>query len=85
MRTIWRQKEKKQITLLPYWAKFFHEFTSVYACIVKHYNCFLVDTQRHLVKEISNLFSRYVLHCAEPFILVVTINHSEDVESRTSF
>ena len=85
MRTIWRQKEKKQITLLPYRAKFFHEFTSVYACIIKHYKCFLADTQRHFVKKISNLFSRHVLHSAEPFILVVTINHSEDVESGTSF
>ncbi len=46
MGTIWWKKEEEQSTLLPYRAKFPHEFAPVYARIVKHHNCILADSQR---------------------------------------
>ena len=45
MRAVWRKKEKEQAALLPYRTKFPHELAPVYARIVKHNKCVLVDTE----------------------------------------
>ncbi len=85
MWTIWREKEEEQSTLLPYWAKFPHEFTPVYACIVKRHKCILAYTQRQPVKKVRDFFSRHVLRCGEALIPVVTVNHTEDIEPKPPF
>lgn len=85
MRAIWRNKEEEQTSLLPYGVKFLHESAPVYARIVKHPNCFLVDTHRQSVKKVCNLFSRHVLRCGEALITIITVNHAEDIEPDSSF
>ena len=85
MRTIWRKEEEEQASLLPYWTKFTHEFTPVYARIVKHHKCIPADTQRQPVKKVRGFFSRHVLRCGEALISVVTVNHAEDIEPKPPF
>lgn len=84
MRTIRREKEEEQATLLPYRTKFLHEFTSVYACIVKHHKCILVDTHRQSIQKVCDFLSRHVLRCGEPIISVVPVDHAEDIEPEAS-
>lgn len=85
VRTIWREKEYEQASLLPNGTKFLHKFASVYACIVKHYKCIFADTHRQSVKEVCYSVSRHVLRCGEPLISVVTVYHTEEIESEASF
>ena len=85
MRAIWRNKEEEQTSLLPYGAKFPHESAPMYARIVKHHKCFLVDTHRQSVKKVCNLFSRHVLHRGKTLIAIVAVNHAEEIEPDTSF
>lgn len=85
MRTVWRKKKEKQAPLLPYWTKFPHKFTSVYARIVKHHKCILSCTQRQSIKEVCDSFSRHILRCGESLISVVTVYHAEYIESEASF
>ena len=85
MRTIWREKEKVQASLFPYRPKFLHEFAPVHAGIVKHHECILADTHRQSVKKVCDFISLHVLRCREALILVITVNHTEDIEPEASF
>jgi len=57
MRTVWRKKEKEQAALLPYRTKFPHELAPVYACVVKHNKCVLVDAERKSATLSAVIFS----------------------------
>ena len=85
MRAVRWKKEDEQASLFPYRAKFLHEFTPVYAGIVKHHECILTDTHRQSVKKVRDFVSRHILRRGEPFISVVSVNHAEDIESEASF
>ncbi len=85
MRTIWRKEEEEQTTLLPYWTQLLHEFTPVYARIVKHHECILADTRRQSVKKVCDFISCHVIRCGETFISVIAVNHTEEIEPEASF
>lgn len=85
MRTIWRKKEEKHTTLLPYEPKFLHEFASVYACIVKHHKRILADTHWQSVKKVCDFLCCHILRYGESLISVITVNHTEDIKPETSF
>ena len=80
----WEEKEI-QSTLLPYRTELQHELASVNACIVKDNKSVFTDTERKSVKEVGNLVSSHIISCGEPFISIVVVDHSENVESQTSF
>ena len=73
MRTVGRKKEDEETLLFPYWAKFLHKFTSVYAGIVKHHECILMDTHRQSVQKVCDSVSCHILRCGEPIISVVSV------------
>lgn len=85
MRTVRRKKEKEQTTLFPYLTEFPHEIASVDACIVKDNKSVFTDTERKSVKKVSNLVCGHIISCGEPFISIVTVYHTENIESQTSF
>ena len=85
MRTVWRKKEKEQAALLPYRTKFPHELAPVYACVVKHNKCVLVDAERKPVNKVRNLVGGHILGGRESLISVVAVYHAEDVEPQSSF
>ena len=85
MRTVWRKKEEEQASLFPYRAKFLHEFTPVYAGIVKHHECILMDTHRQPVRKVSDPISRHVLRRGEPLVSIVSVHHAEYIEPEASF
>ena len=85
MRAVWRKKEKEQAALLPYRTKFPHELAPVYARIVKHNKCVLVDAERKLVNKVRYLVGGHILGGRESLISVVAVYHAEDVEPQSSF
>ena len=85
MRTVRWKKEYEQASLFPYRAKSLHEFTPVYAGIVKHHKCIAADTHRQSVKKVRDFVCRHVLGCGEPFISVVSVNHTENIEPEAPF
>lgn len=85
MRTVWRKKEKEQAALLPYRTKFPHELAPVYACVVKHNKCVLVDAERKPVNKVRNLVGGHILGGRESLIPVVAVYHAENIEPQPSF
>ena len=85
MRTIWWQEKEKQAALFPYRSELPHELASVDTRIVKNNESVPVDTHGKPVKEVCDLLCRHVLGCREPFISVIAIYHTENIESQTSF
>ena len=77
MRTVWRKKEKEQAAPLPYRTKFPHELASVYARIVKHNKCVLVDTERKPVNKVRYLIGGHILGGRESLISVIAVYHAE--------
>lgn len=85
MRTVWRKKEKEQAALLPYRTKFPHELAPVYACVVKHNKCVLVDAERKPVNKVRNLVGGHILGGREYLIPVIAVYHAENIEPQPSF
>ena len=85
MRTVWRKKEKEQAALLPYRTKFPHELAPVYACVVKHNKCVLVDAERKPVNKVRNLVGGHILSGRESLIPVIAVYHAENIEPQPSF
>ena len=85
MRTVWRKKEKEQAALLPYRTKFPHELAPVYACVVKHNKCVLVDAERKPVNKVRNLVGGHILGGRESLIPVIAVYHAENIDSQASF
>lgn len=84
MRAVRREEKEEQATLLPYLSEFPHELTSVDARIVKNNKSVLADADGKPVKEISNLICGYVLRSRESFVSVVSVYHTENIESQPS-
>ena len=84
MRTVWRKKEKEQAALLPYRTKFPHELAPVYACVVKHNTCVLVDAERKPVNKVRNLVGGHILGGRESLIPVIAVYHAENIEPQPS-
>lgn len=85
MRTIGREEKEIQTSLLPYRTKFFDEFASVNACIVKDDKRVLAYTERKPVKEVCDFVGGHILGSRESFISVIAVYHAENIEPQTSF
>lgn len=85
MWAIWRKEQEEQSSLLPYRAKFPHEFAPMNACIVKYNKCVLADAERKAVYKVGYLVGCHVFSGGESFIPVVAVYHAEDVEPQGSF
>lgn len=80
----WEEKEI-QSTFLPYRTEFPHELASMDACIVKDNKSVSTDTERKSVNKVGDLVSGHILSCGESFILIIAVDHAENIESQTSF
>ena len=85
MRAVRWEKEEEQTALLPYRAKFLHELAPVHTRIVQHHKCIPADTHRQSVNKVCYFLGCHVLRRRETLIVVVAVNHAEDIESDTSF
>ena len=85
MRTVWREEKEEQSSFLPNRTKFSHEATSVDARIVKDNKRVLADPKRKSVKEVCDFVGGHILGGGESFISVVTVYHTENIESQSSF
>lgn len=83
VRRIWRQIEKEKPSFLPYGAQFPNFIITMNRSIVKYHKCIFEYTQGKCIEEFHNLFSVNTFGSGESFILVLSVNHSEDVEPCT--
>lgn len=85
MWTIWRKKKEEQTTLLPYRAKFPHEFAPMNACVVKYNKCVLAYAERKTVDKVCDLVGGHVFSGRESFIPVIAVYQAEYVEPQAPF
>ena len=78
---VWRKEEDEETSLFPNWSEFPDPSVAMDSCIVKHHKGVFADVERKSVKETGYLVCRHSLCGGEPFILVVTGCHPEDIES----
>lgn len=81
MRRVWRKKEDEELSLFPNRPEFLNPSVAMDGCIVKHHKSVFADAERKIVKETDYPVCCHSLCGGEPFILVVTGYHPEDVES----
>lgn len=77
---VWRQEEKEESPLFPYRPAFLYPSVPMHCGIIKHDEGILADVEGKVVKKTDNLVCRHPFSGGEPFILVVTGYHTEDVE-----
>lgn len=80
MWAVWRQEEKEQSAFLPYRPEFSDEFSTVNTGIVKDNKSVFLNTEGKSVEKVRNLVRGNALLSGKPFIAVVLVNHSEDIE-----
>ncbi len=85
VRRIRRDVEKEESSLFPYRAHLPNFCIPVHAGIVKDDKSLFVNPEGILLEKINNLLSVYVLTRREAFKVVVSVNHSKDIESFGSF
>lgn len=71
LRTIWRQKEKEEPSLFPYWPKFSHEFAPVYLCIIQYDERILGNAKGESVEEVGYFIGCNAFVCGKAIITVV--------------
>ena len=76
----WKEKQEKS-SVFPYRSEFLNPLVPMHCCIVKHDKGVLSDTEGEIVKETDNLVCRHPLGSGESLVLVVTCDHTENVES----
>lgn len=75
---IWRQEKEEKSSLLPYWAKFFDLLVSMYGSIVKDNKSVHLQVERKIIED---FICRHLFECCESIVMVITVNHSKDIES----
>ena len=80
MRRIWWQIENKKPSFLPHRTQLPYFIISMNRSIVEHHNRVFDYTQGECIEEIHNLVSIDTFGGGKSFILVLSVNHSEDVE-----
>ena len=81
---IWRQIEEEKPSFLPYGTQLLYFIITMNRSIVKHHKRVFESTQRKCIEEIHDLVSVDTFGGGESLILVLSVNHSEDVESCAS-
>ncbi len=77
---IWRQIEEEKPSFLPYGTQLPYFIITMNRSIVKHHKRVFEYTQRKCIEEIHDLVSVDTFGGSESLILVLFVNHSEDVE-----
>lgn len=80
MRRIWRQIEKEKPSFLPYGTQLPDFIITMNRSIVEHHKRVFDYTQGKCIEEIHNFVGIDAFGGGESLILVVSVNHSEDVE-----
>lgn len=78
---IWWKIEKEQSTLLPQTAQLFYFSVSVNRCIIKNHECVFLNFEREPIQKINDFICIDAFSCAESIVSIISIYHSEDVES----
>jgi len=76
----WKEKQEKS-SVFPYMPEFLDPLVPMHCGIVKHNKGVLSDTEGEIVKETDDLVCRHPLGSGESLVLVVTGDHTENVES----
>lgn len=84
VRGIWRQIEKEKPSFLPYGTKLPYFIITMNRSIVEHHKRVFDYTQGKCIEEFHNLVGVDAFGGGESLILVLSVNHSEDVEPCTS-
>ena len=77
---IWRQIEQEEPSFLPDRPQLPYFMIAVHRGIVHYDKGVLMYAERECIKKMNNLVCGDTLRSGETFIMVLTINHSEDVE-----
>jgi hypothetical protein len=77
--------EQKKSSLFPHGTHLPYFPTPVYAGIVEYDKCLFGNPERILFEEINDLLGVYGLTSRETFKMVVTVNHTEDIEPLCPF
>ncbi len=80
VRRIWRQIEKKKPSFFPYQTQLPYFIITMNRSIVKHHKGVFAHTQGKCIEEIHDLVGVDTFGGGESLILVLSVNHSEDVE-----
>ncbi len=80
VRRIWWQIEEKKSSFLPYGSQIPYFIISMNRCIIKHHKRVFEYMQGKCIEEIHDLVGVDTFGCGESLILVLFVNHSEDVE-----
>ena len=80
MRRIWRQIEKEKPSFLPYGTQLPDFIITMNRSIVEHHKRVFDYTQGKCIEEIHNFVGIDAFGGGESLILVLSVNHSEDVE-----
>lgn len=81
LRRIRRQEEEEKATLFPYGAEILYLLASVHTRIVKHDESLPADTERKCIQELQHLVRSHLLKGGESLIVVVPVNHAENVHT----
>ncbi len=81
MRRIWKKIKKEKLTTFPKAEQFLYSFIPMYAGIIQNNKCVLLYLERELVKKVNDLICANTFGSRESFISVITIYHSEGIDS----
>ncbi len=80
VRRIWRQIEQEKPSFFPYVTQLAYFIITMNRSIVKHHKGVFAHTQGKCIEKIHDLVSVDTFGGGESLILVLSVNHSEDVE-----
>ncbi len=83
MRGIWRQEEKEKSSFLPDRTQLLNFMISMNSSIVKYDEGVFAHIERECIKKADHLVCSDTLHNCETLIMILSVDHSEDVESCT--
>jgi hypothetical protein len=83
LRRIWWQIEKEKPSFFPYRTQLPYLFITMNRRIIKHHKRVFAYTQRKCIKEIHDLVSVDTFGGGESLIMILSVNHSENVEPCT--
>ena len=81
MRGIGRQIEKEKSSFLPEWAQLLHFMIAVYSSIIKYDKRLLMYTHGECIQKADHLVCGDTFRSSEALIVVLAVNHPEDVKS----
>ena len=80
MWTVWWQEKEEEAMFLPYRSEFGDKFAPVYPGVVKNQKRIFGYPHGQAIEIIRHFIHRDAFVCGKTFIVVVPVNHPEDVE-----